>query len=142
MSFFLELKRRNVFRVAAAYLVAGWLVTEVLTTVLPTIGAPDWISRAVVLVFALGFLPTVVVAWVYQITPEGIRRQSIVDDDDSLSVRRGRRLEFLTLAVVVTGILFLAVFGSQRDPADVPDSVATVPPMSIAACQTSASWPR
>ncbi len=132
MSFFLELKRRNVFRVAAAYLVAGWLLTEVFTTILPTVGAPAWMSRAVVLVFALGFLPTVIVAWVYQITPEGIRRQSIVDDDDSLSARRGRRLEFLTLAVVVTGILFLAVFGSQRESVDSVDSVAEVPPMSIA----------
>ena len=132
MSFFVELKRRNVFRVAAAYLVAGWLVTEVLTTLLPTLGAPDWVSRAVVLVFALGLLPTVVLAWVYQITPAGIRRQSEVDSEGSLAARRGRRLEVLTVVAVVFGILFLAVTGSQRDEDSGVVPIDSVPPMSIA----------
>ena len=59
MSLVAELKRRNVFRVAAAYLVVGWLLTEVLTTILPTIGAPDWTARVVILVFAFGFVPTI-----------------------------------------------------------------------------------
>ena len=54
MSLVAELRRRNVFRVAAAYLVVGWLLTEVLTTILPTIGAPEWMTRAVILIFALG----------------------------------------------------------------------------------------
>ena len=57
MSLVVELRRRNVFRVAAAYLVVGWLLTEVLTTILPTLGAPEWASRAVILTFAFGFIP-------------------------------------------------------------------------------------
>ncbi len=56
MSLIVELKRRNVFRVAAAYLVVGWLLTEVFTTILPTLGAPAWISRAIILIFAFGFI--------------------------------------------------------------------------------------
>ena len=53
MSLFTELKRRNVLRVAAAYLVVGWLLTEVLTTILPTLGAPNWVAKAVILSFQL-----------------------------------------------------------------------------------------
>jgi len=63
MSLVAELRRRNVFRVAAAYLVVGWLLTEVLTTILPTLGAPEWASRAVILIFAFGFVPAVVLSW-------------------------------------------------------------------------------
>ncbi len=114
MSLVAELKRRNVFRVAAAYLVAGWLATEVLTTVLPTVGAPDWVSRAVVLVFALGFLPAIAFAWVYEVTPEGIKKQHEVDIDQSLASSSGRRLEYMTFAAVIVGVLFLAVFGSRN----------------------------
>ena len=79
MSLVTELKRRNVFRVAAAYLVVGWLLTEVLTTILPTLGAPNWTAKAVILTFAFGFIPTVVLSWVFELTPEGIRREADVD---------------------------------------------------------------
>jgi hypothetical protein len=59
MSIVKELQRRNVLRVAAAHLVVGWLLTEVLTTILPTLGAPDWVARAVILSFAFGFISAV-----------------------------------------------------------------------------------
>ena len=72
MSVFDELKRRRVYRVVAAYLVVGWLLTEVLTTLLPEFGAAAWVSRAVMLVFALGFLPAIAFSWVYDVTPDGI----------------------------------------------------------------------
>ena len=74
MSLIAELRRRNVFRVAAAYLVVGWLLTEVLTTILPELGAPEWTSRAVILIFAFGFVPAVILSWVYELTPDGIKR--------------------------------------------------------------------
>ncbi|MEX0707983.1 MAG: hypothetical protein WD078_08430 [Woeseia sp.] len=125
MSLFSELKRRNVFRVAAAYLVAGWLVTEVLTTVLPTLGAPDWQSKAVVLVFALAFLPTILFAWVYEVTPDGIRKQRDVDLDASIVASKSHKLEYATIATVIAAILFLAVFGSL--PATDPEPGATMP---------------
>ena len=78
MSLFTELKRRNVLRVAAAYLVVGWLLTEVLTTILPTLGAPNWVANAVILSFAFGFIPAVVLSWIYELTPDGIRKESVV----------------------------------------------------------------
>ena len=79
-----ELKRRNVLRVTFAYLVVGWLLTEVLTTVLPTLDAPAWMSRAVILMFALGFIPAVALSWSFRLTPQGIKRQSDTDDDAEL----------------------------------------------------------
>ena len=91
MSLIVELKRRNVFRVAAAYLVVGWLLTEVLTTILPTLGAPDWISRAIILIFAFGFIPTVILSWVYELTPQGIKREHEVVRDESITRSTGRR---------------------------------------------------
>ncbi|MDA0705870.1 MAG: hypothetical protein O2907_03440 [Proteobacteria bacterium] len=62
MSLIAELRRRNVFRVAAAYVVVGWLLTEVLTAILPELGAPEWTSRAVKLVFTFGFIPAIVLS--------------------------------------------------------------------------------
>ena len=69
MSFIAELKRRNVFRVAFAYLALAWLLTEVADTLFPVFGIPDWGFRLLVIVFALGFVPTLIFSWVYEITP-------------------------------------------------------------------------
>lgn len=60
MSLFTELKRRNVFKVATAYLVVGWLLVEIATTLLPTLGAPDWVAKAIIFLFALAFVPVLV----------------------------------------------------------------------------------
>lgn len=115
MSLFEELKRRNVFRVATAYLVAGWLLTEVLTNVLPAFGAPGWVSRAVTIAFALGFLPTIVLSWVYEVTPDGIKRDHEVDREDPHASLGGKRLEYFTISAVIVGVIFVAVFSSRSD---------------------------
>ena len=99
MSLVAELKRRNVFRVATAYLVVGWLLTEVLTTVLPTVGAPEWISRAVILAFALGFIPAVALSWLYELTPEGIKRESDIKREGDETSPWARKLDYITIAV-------------------------------------------
>jgi TolB-like protein/tetratricopeptide (TPR) repeat protein len=114
MSIVAELKRRNVIRVAAAYLVVGWLLTEVLTTILPTLGAPDWMSRAVILIFAFGFIPAVVLSWVYELTPEGIKREEDVHRDDSVTAKTGRKLDYVTVSAVVALVIFLALFGARQ----------------------------
>ena len=66
MSLFSELKRRNVFRVAAAYLIVAWLLTEILATLLPMFGVPDWVGKAVVIVVALIFIPVMIFAWAFE----------------------------------------------------------------------------
>lgn len=114
MSLIVELKRRNVFRVAAAYLVVGWLLTEVLTTILPTLGAPDWTSRAVILIFAFGFVPAVILSWVYEITPEGIKREHEVVREDSITGATGKKLDYVTVAAVIIGIVFFATFSARQ----------------------------
>jgi TolB-like protein len=119
-----ELKRRNVFRVATAYLVVGWLLTEVLTSLLPVFGAPSWTSKAVMLIFALGFLPTIVLSWVYEITPDGIKRDHEVDRDHPEARTSSKRLEYFTIASVVVGVVFVAIFSSRPDAGD-PVPVAT-----------------
>lgn len=127
MSLIVELKRRNVFRVAAAYLVVGWLLTEVLTTILPTLGAPEWTSRAVILIFAFGFVPAVVLSWVYELTPEGIKREHEVVRDESITSSTAKKLDYVTIIAVIGIIIFVATFSAQQtgDGADTERSIVS-----------------
>ena len=123
MSLLVELKRRNVFRVTAAYLVVGWLLTEVLTTLLPTLGAPDWASRAVILAFALGFIPTVVLSWIYEMTPDGIKRESDITGEADA---RGSNKSFDYAAIAIVGLLIvgIAFLGARSTLTDRPGTAA------------------
>ncbi|HEX7369218.1 MAG TPA: hypothetical protein VF284_02915 [Rhodanobacteraceae bacterium] len=107
-SFFEELKRRHVWRVSAAYVVAGWLVVQVATQVFPFFSIPDWTVRLVVILIAIGFPVAVVCAWVYEITPEGIRRTEPAGSPAArpAHVRRsvGQKLNAIIFAVLVLAI--------------------------------------
>ena len=120
MALIAELRRRNVFRVAAAYLVVGWLLTEVLTTILPTLGAPGWAARAVILTFAFGFIPTVVLSWVFELTPEGIKREHEVDRSDSDTGTTGRKLDYVTIVGVVLVVVFFGFFSAKTSDDEPP----------------------
>ncbi len=122
-----ELKRRDVFRVAAAYLVVGWLLTEVLTTILPTLGAPDWLAKAVIWVFILGFIPAVILSWIYELTPEGIKREEDVDRDHPAGRSSIRKLDYVTIAAVALVIVFIAFFSARQSSDDTMASVAVLP---------------
>jgi len=105
MSLFNELKRRNVFRVAAAYVVIGWLILQVAEIVLGFIGAPEWVGKAVIALLLLGFVPVLALAWVFEVGPHGVRR------DDGTNARdespQARRLDVITLGSVVLVMLLL-----------------------------------
>lgn len=116
MSLFLELRRRNVFRIAAAYIVVGWLITEIATTLLPVFGAPDWVAQVVVIVLALGFLPAVVFAWVFELTPDGLKKESEVPRDRSITSHTGRRLDYITIAAIVAAVAFVAWSRTSAPP--------------------------
>jgi TolB-like protein/tetratricopeptide (TPR) repeat protein len=118
MSLVAELRRRRVFRVAAAYLVVGWLLTEVLTTILPTLGAPEWAPRAVILIFAFGFVPAVFFAWFFEITPEGIRRDHGIESDDPGAHAIRRRFDNFAIAATVILIIVIGLFSAQRTDED------------------------
>ena len=74
MKFISELKRRNVIRMAGLYLVGAWLVTQVAATVLPLFESPAWIARSIVLVLMIGFIPAIIFSWVFELTPDGLKR--------------------------------------------------------------------
>ena len=133
MSLFTELKRRNVFRVTAAYVVIGWLVTEVGTTLLNTFGAPDWVAKAIILVIGLGFFPVVVFSWVYELTPEGIKRETQITRDSSITSHTGRKLDLITIVAVLIGIGFLAMSRFVSPPAaEKIESIVTAENASVA----------
>src|SRR5512141_2943907 len=82
--FFEELKRRNVLRMAGLYLVGAWIVVQVCSTVLPAFDFPSWSLRAVIVLLAAGFLPVMVFSWVFELTPEGLKREEHVDPGESI----------------------------------------------------------
>ena len=90
MNFLTELKRRNVIRMAGLYLVGAWLITQVAGTILPMFDAPDWVARTVVVLLAIGFIPALIIFWVFELTPDGLRREdesTPADSTDSSEVR-------------------------------------------------------
>lgn len=71
-----ELKRRNVIGMAGVCLVGAWLIVQLAGTVLPMFGAPEWVARSVVILLAIGFIPAMVFSWLYELTPDGLKRDS------------------------------------------------------------------
>jgi TolB-like protein/Tfp pilus assembly protein PilF len=106
-NFFSELKRRNVYKVAVAYAVVAWLLVQIATQVFPFFEVPNWAVRLVILILALGFPVALVLAWAFEITPEGIKRADEVSPDESIRHHTGRKLVALT---VVVGLIAAALF--------------------------------
>src|SRR5256712_3521439 len=78
-NFLAELKRRNVYKVAVAYAIVGWLLVQVATQVFPFLEIPNWVVRLVIVLVAIGFPIALVIAWAFELTPEGIKRTEDVD---------------------------------------------------------------
>ena len=106
-NFFTELKRRNVYKVAVAYAVVSWLLIQVATQVFPFFEIPNWAVRLVVLLLGLGFPVALILSWAFEITPEGIKRESEVAPNESITIHTGRKLVGITiaLAVIAAGLL-------------------------------------
>jgi TolB-like protein len=119
MSFFNELKRRNVFRVSIAYAVAAWVLLQVADLVLENIEAPSWIIQAMMLMVALGFIAAVVIAWAYELTPEGIKREREVDRSQSVTHETSRKLDRIIIGFLVLAVAYFAtdkfMFGRPGD---------------------------
>ena len=109
MTFLGELRRRNVIRMAGLYLVGAWLLTQVAGTVLPMFGAPAWLPRSIVIILALGFVPALVFAWVFELTPDGIRRDAEVDPAQSIAPQTARRMDRMIIAVLVLALGYMAI---------------------------------
>ncbi len=108
-SFLEELKQRNVIRVGSAYAVAAWLLVQVADIGLESFDAPPWVMRALIIALGLGFLLAVFLAWVYELTPEGIKRESEIDRSQSPSGTAGRRLDFVKIGLLWGAWLYFVV---------------------------------
>jgi len=139
-----ELKRRNVIRVAALYLVGAWLVVQVAGTVLPMFAVPDWVARAIVIVLAIGFIPAMMAAWVFELTPEGIRRDGDVARSDAAAPDRGRRMDRMILVALLALVVLMvgervwnrdtaapALATGTAEPDETPDPAAAASKLGI-----------
>ncbi len=117
-NFFAELKRRNVVRMAGLYLVGAWLLTQVASTVLPMFGAPDWLPRTIVILLAIGFVPALIFSWVFELTPEGLRRDEEVSPEQSIAPQTARRMDRMIIVVLLLALGYFAfdkfVLGPRR----------------------------
>jgi TolB-like protein/Tfp pilus assembly protein PilF len=103
-NFFAELKRRNVYKVAVAYAVVAWLLIQAASIVLPTFEAPGWTMKVLIAALSIGFPLAVVLAWAFEITPEGIKRESEVLPNESITAHTGRKLIGITIALAVIAV--------------------------------------
>jgi len=108
MSRFSELRNRNVFRVAAAYIVAAWLIIQVVETIFPAFGFGDSAVRIVVIVLAIGIVPVAVFSWLFELTPEGLKLESAVDHTGPEAAHRVKRLDRIIIATLTLAVAFFA----------------------------------
>src|SRR5437588_9983551 len=101
MSFFAELKRRNVYKVAIAYAVGSWLLIQIATQVFPFFEIPNWAVRLVIVLLVLGFPAALIFSWAFEITPEGIKRESEVKRSESVRHHTGRKVVAITVVLAV-----------------------------------------
>ena len=101
MSLIAELKRRNVFRVGVAYVIGAWVIVQVADLVLENIEAPDWVMQAIMLVLAIGLPLALILAWAYEITPEGVKSDSASITSQNVVQTADRKLTYIILAMVV-----------------------------------------
>ncbi len=131
-NFFAELKRRNVYKVAIAYAIVAWLLMQVATQVFPFLEIPNWAIRLVIMLIVIGFPIALVIAWAFELTPEGLKRTEDVDLSKSITRKTGRKLDFLIIAVLllVIGILLFQRLHPNVSPAvssSLEKSIAVLP---------------
>ena len=127
-NFFAELKRRNVYKVAVAYAIVAWLLIQGASILFPTFEAPAWVMKVFVTAIAFGFPVALVLAWAFEITPEGIKRADDVAPNESITRRTGRKLDFLIIGIL---LLVIGIFAFGRFEKRAP-TTEQVPSKSIA----------
>jgi TolB-like protein len=124
-----ELKRRNVVRVGVAYVVVGWVIAQVVDTIAEPLSLPDWFATVVIVLLGVGFPVALILAWAFELTPEGLKRSDEVDPTTSITPRTGRKLNYLTAAALVVALAYIA-WDARGGPAADPDaerSIAVLP---------------
>jgi len=126
LSFFEELKRRNVFRVGVAYLVSAWILLQVVDLVLENIQAPDWVMKVFMLALAIGFPLAVFFAWAFEMTPDGLRKERDVDRSQSITSKTGHKLDRSIIVILLIAVVYFAW-----------DNFSPAPPNPIISAETS-----
>ncbi len=144
MTFFQELKRRNVFRVGIAYLVVAWLVVQVADVMIDNIGAPEWLFSSILMVLGIGFPVVLVFAWAFELTPEGIKREKDVDPNTSITPKTGNKLDRAIIVVLTLALGYFAwdKFSTPTEPSGEPATSAEVTgPAANTAIEPTSSLP-
>lgn len=116
MSLYHELKRRNVFRVGAAYIVLAWLIIQVTETIFPLFGFGDGPARLIVIVLGIGFIPVLIFSWVFELTPQGLKRDGEVDPELSATPHTGKKLDRMIMVALVFALAYFAFDKFVLDP--------------------------
>ena len=146
-SFIQELKRRNVFRVAAIYVIVSWLLMQIGDVMFPALHLPEWTTTMLVAFLLLGFPIAVILAWAYEVTPAGVKRTQDVEPGESVTHITGRKIDFIIIAVLAVAVVFLIAkvwFEDDTAPpgiASIPDkSIAVLPFANISAAEENAEF--
>jgi len=127
--FFAEVKRRNVYKVAIAYGVVAWLLIQIATQVFPFFEIPNWVVRLVVLVIIIGFPVALIIAWAFELTPEGLKRTETADAEHSVGRSRKRTWIYV---VIIAGAISIGLFFLGRYTSSKQNAGAELPGKSIA----------
>lgn len=131
--FFAELRRRNVYRAGVIYAMAAWLLVQVATQVFPFFEIPNWVVRAIILLLVLGFPVALILAWAFEITPEGIAKTDEVPPEKSIRWQAGRKLDFVIIGILAVAIAFLLFLRyspshrARRDSGVLEKGIAVLP---------------
>ena len=125
-NFFAELKRRNVYKVAVAYAIVAWLLIQAASILFPTFEAPAWVMKVVVTGIIFGFPVALILAWAFELTPEGIKREKDVAPNESIARTTGRKLVGITVALaVIAAGLFAFQFLRSKSATTIPRITST-----------------
>jgi TolB-like protein/Tfp pilus assembly protein PilF len=145
VSLYAELKRRNVIRMAGLYLVGAWLLIQIAETLLPIFHTPDWVLQVLVVLLALGLVPALVFSWIYELTPEGLKRDAEVDPAHSIAPRTAQRMDrlmglgLLAVVAIVIADRFWPASAPRDDAITQPSAGAPADPMADSAAPVAAS---
>ena len=127
MSVFNELRRRNVFRVAIAYIVTGWLLLQVADVVLNNVAPPAWVFPVILLLVLIGFPIAVILAWAFELTPEGLKKEEDVDRSKSITPAFGRKLDFIIIGLMALALAYFAYDKFVLSPTGDGSAVTSTP---------------
>ena len=109
MSLFVELKRRNVFKVGVAYAITAWIVLQLIDVVGDILALPEWVPKLILLLLAIGLIPALIFAWAFEMTPEGVKREKDVDRSQSITNVTSQKLNSVIIGVLVVALTYFAI---------------------------------